>query len=88
MAYDLLTKKIVPVNCSRDPSKGPMLNAPTAAVLVAGAMLVVKATLEEVSRESEKTHYQRELRPGLHRTAELPVVPMRELMLEPNTYEE
>ena len=54
MAYDLLTKKIVPVNCSRDPSKGPLLNAPTAAALVAGAMLVVRATLKRSAARARR----------------------------------
>jgi hypothetical protein len=86
MAYDLLTKKIVPVNCSRDASLGPMLNKPTAALLIAGGMMVVKAALSEMRREGEKAHYQREFRRDLHETQEVPAIPMRELVR--NTTEE
>jgi hypothetical protein len=79
MAYDLLTKTIVPINCSRDPSLGPILNKPTAALLIAGGMALVKAALSKVKKEGEKTHYQREFRPGHHPTIEMPAMSMGEL---------
>ena len=82
MAYDLLTKTIVPINCSRDGSLGPILNRPTAMLLIVGGAALVKAALTEMSRKQEKAHYQSEFRPGLHQTQEMPAMSMRELVVQ------
>ena len=82
MAYDLLTKKIVPGNCSLGASQEPAMNKPTAALLIAGGVLLVKAALTEIGREIEKDRYQHEFRKGHHPTIETPAVPMHELVGE------
>lgn len=87
MAYDLLTKKQVPINCSRDASLGPMMNAPTAALLVAGGMALVRIVLSEVKKEGEKAHYQRAFRPGHRPTIEMPAMTMGELVRYPSSRE-
>ena len=75
MAYDLLLGKIA-VDVSRHPAPGnPTVNAPTAAVFGLGVSLLVGAIAKQVLRTGERHHYQREFRPGLHKTQELPVFP-------------
>lgn len=75
MAYDLLLGQIA-VDVSRHPAPGsPTVNAPTAAVFGLGVSLLVGAIAKQVLKTGEKHHYQREFRPGLHKTQELPVLP-------------
>jgi len=88
MAYDLLFKKQVPLNCSRNPDMGPALNTPTAALTAAGIAALLQALLHKTQLEGEKRRYQRELRPGHHTTIEMPAMPMGEMMrYEDNGYQ-
>ena len=80
MAYDLLYKTQIPLNCSRNPDAGPALNKPTAALLAAGLVAVFRGSLGKVRIEGEKRHYQRELRPGHHPTVKMPAMTMGEMM--------
>ena len=75
MAYDLLLGQI-PVDVSRHPAPGsPTVNAPTAAAIGLGASLLIGAAARQVLKAGERHHYQREFRPGMHATQELPVIP-------------
>jgi len=80
MAYDLLYKKQVPLNCGRYPGAGAEINGRTAALLAAGLAAAVHGSFAKVRREGEKQYYQRELRPGHHPTVEVPTMPMGEMM--------
>ena len=88
MAHDLLLGQI-PVDVSRHPAPGsPTVNAPTAALLGVGAASLLGAIAQILGRARTPAknpsleHYAEYYHPGLRRTQEIPVVPMRELMLD------
>lgn len=80
MAYDLLYKAQIPLNCSRNPDQGPTVNTPTVALATAGLFVVLRGFFGRALLEGEKHHYQREFRPGHHPTIEMPAMPMGEMM--------
>ena len=86
MAHDLLLGQIA-VDVSRHPAPGsPTVNAPTAALIAVGAVSLVGALARVFSGEKTPTkspaleHYADYYEPHLHRTQEVPVVPMRLMM--------
>jgi hypothetical protein len=89
MAHDLLLGQI-PVDVSRHPAPGsPTVNAPTAALIGVGAASLLVAVARALggskappAKNPALEHYAEYYHPNLHRTQEVPVIPMRELMLD------
>jgi hypothetical protein len=82
MAYDLARRTVTPHNFAINLPPHTM-SLTEKIVLGTVSAATVLGIMQDLQKQLEKKQYQKAFRPGLHKTQQVPVTPMRELMLSP-----
>jgi len=83
MAYDLARRTVTARNFAINLPPHTM-SLSEKIVLGTVSAATVLGVMQEMQKQIEKQKYQKEFRPGLHKTQQLPAVSMRDLMLSGN----
>lgn len=79
MAYDLFRRTVTSRNFAINL---PLHTMSTTEKIVLGTIsaATLLGVMQDIQRQVEKRQYQKAFRPGLHKTQQVPVTPMRELI--------
>ena len=82
MAYDLARRTVTPRNYAINLPPHTMTLAEKI-VLGSVSAATVLGVMQHMQKQIENQKYQKTFRPGLHKTQQMPVIAMRDLMLSP-----
>ena len=80
MAYDLFRRTVTSQNFAIHLPDRPMSKTEKIVLGTISAATLL-GIMQDIQKQVEKRQYQKEFRPGLHKTTQVPVMPMRELIM-------
>lgn len=80
MAYDLARRTVTSQNFAINlPDRTMSTTEKIVLGTISAATLL--GIMQDIQRQVEKRQYQKAFRPGLHKTQQVPILPMREMMM-------